>query len=402
MYSVLNHIPKSINKLHKSLIVKSAQGSWVTTIDNRKYLDLTSGIGALSTGHSHPYIIKKVKEQLEKYVHIPQQVYGSHEIQIELVEKMKNIMPNTDLDNIFYVNSGSEATNNAIKIARRYTKKTNVISLNKGFHGRTLGALSYTSSNLSCKLHSQPLIPGAFFCSKDEPNALLEILENQSSPDDTCAFIIEPVLGEGGVISIDKGFLEFAREICTKNNILLIADEVQCGSGRTGSWWNIEQKNIKPDIITLGKGIASGFPLAGVVSTSEIMNNTGMGYLGGTYGGNAVCSAAASATIDVFKNENILENVKNMEKYFLSEFSNLKNIDMIENVRAYGLMIAIELNDKSLTLDIVNKLNEKGVLVLLAGNKSQYIRLLPPLNISMHEIDIFIDEFNSILNSYKD
>ena len=169
MQNYLKNIPSSISKLHKSIIVNNAQGSWIYSNCGKKYLDYTSGIGALSTGHSHPYIVDKIKHQLDKYVHIPQQVFGSHEAQIELNSKLIKKSSSKNLDNIFYVSTGSEATDNAIKIARRHTGKKNIITLNKGFHGRTLGALSITSSNLSCKLSSQPLIPGIFFCSEDKP-----------------------------------------------------------------------------------------------------------------------------------------------------------------------------------------------------------------------------------------
>lgn len=398
MDNIISHLPQSINKLHKSLIVNKAIGSWVYCINGKKYLDLTSGIGALSTGHSHPKIIEAIKKQVDKYVHIPQQVFGSHTTQIELTKKILSISPK-NLDNIFYTNSGSESTDNALKISRKYTGKKNIIAINKGFHGRSLGALSVTSSNLNCKLDTQPLIPGIFFCNSPQKNDLDLILNFQSSPDDTACIILEPVLGEGGIYSIEEDFLKYVRKICTQHNIILILDEVQCGIGRTGTWWNFEQKNIIPDMITFGKGIASGFPLAGIIGKSCIMN-CGKSYLGGTYGGNAICSAAASATISIINEENLLENVCNMGAYFDKKIKKLKNFHKISEIRQYGLMIAIEMKNLDNISKIVTELRDKNILVLLSGNKNQFIRLLPPLNINIIELDFFLSNFDLILESY--
>jgi len=201
----LRHISSSIKKLHKSIIPVNAMGSFVIAETGKKYLDLTSGIGALSVGHTHPYVIKKVKEQLNSSVHLAQQIFGGHKPIAELNEKLVSIMPDyTKLDTFFYTNSGSESTDNAIKLARRYTNKTNIISMNGGFHGRTLGALSVTSSNPVCKFKSQPLIPGNFFCSDFSKESLDMILSFQSTPEETAAIICEPVLGESGVLVYQK------------------------------------------------------------------------------------------------------------------------------------------------------------------------------------------------------
>jgi 4-aminobutyrate aminotransferase len=306
-------------------------------------------------------------------------------------------MPNDKLDNIFYVNSGSEATDNSIKIARKYTHKPNIIAMNKGFHGRSIAALSITSSNIGCRKGLTPLLSNVFFCPDFTKSSLENIFEHQSSPSDTAGIILEPVQGEGGIYSIDSEFLKYVEGICQEHNILLIADEVQCGAMRTGTWWNFEQKEITPDIMTFGKGIASGYPLAGVIANSKIMNSLGDGYLGGTYGGNAIASAAASATIDILNNDDIQKNVIEMGKYIKD---NLQNEPNIKEIRQYGLMIGIEFTFSNqnpyYTKEIVEQLAEEGVLVLLAGNKNQYIRLLPPLNISKEEIDLFLFKFKSV------
>ena len=395
MFNIFNHIPKTMNKLHKNIIPVSANGSWLYTENGRKYLDFTSGIGALSTGHSHPYIINKVKAQLPKLVHIQQQIFGSHPPQIELTQKLLDIMPHKGLNNFFYVNSGSEATDNAITSARKHTGRQNILAMNKGFHGRTLAALSVTSSNITSRVNGLSLAPGVFFF--NDKTDLDRILEFQSSPLDVCAIIVEPVQGEGGVQSVSHKLLQHIEQICKDNGILLIADEVQCGAGRTGTWWNVEQKKIRPDIMTFGKGIASGYPFAGVVSSGEIMNSIGESYLGGTYGGNAICSVAVSATIDVFNNENLLNNAEMMGRYIRNS---IESVPAIKQVRQHGLMIAIEFtysDDTEKVMKIVDLLRNEDVLVLLCGHKSQYVRLLPPLNVSLKEVDIFLDKFHKIV-----
>jgi 4-aminobutyrate aminotransferase len=392
---IFSHIPAAIIKLHRNILPVAASGSWITDKSNKRYLDLTSGIGALSTGHSHPYIIHKVIQQLNRIVHVPQQVFASHPAQLELTEKLIDIMPDKSLDNIFYVNSGSEATDNAIKIARRYTKKTNIISMLNGFHGRSLGALSITSSNTSCKFGLQPLMPGCFFCPDFTRASIDNILTYNSAPEETAAIIVEPVLGEAGVIAIPADFMRYLQKVCNDNNIMLIADEVQCGAGRTGVWWGVENSNVVPDIMTIGKGIAGGFPLAGVVSRSEIMNAIDKGCLGGTYGGNAISSAASSATIDIIRNEKLLENAKEMGDLIYHELSGIPDIT---SIRQYGLMIGISLDTRIQTSDIVAKLREKKILVLTAGVNGQYIRLLPPLNVSREEILLFTNTLCGLLS----
>lgn len=386
----IKNIPRSLSKLHH-IIPTNAKGSWIYQ-GKEKYLDLTSGIGALSTGHSHPRVIESVKKQVEKFVHVPQQIFLSHQPQIDLTKKILNFTPK-NLDTIFYVNSGSEATDNAIKMSRIYTGKQNIIALRKGFHGRTLGALSVTSSNINCKLNMQPLIPGMFFC--DEPNikSMKKIFDFHSAPQETAAIILEPVMGEGGIYSISSEFISYLKQVCDENNILLIADEVQCGIGRTGYWWNIIHKNIEPNIITFAKGIASGFPLAGIIANNCVMD-VGPNMLGGTYGGNALSSAVASTVIDIINDENLLQNSIKMGDYLKN---NLNDIYGIKEIRQFGLMIAIEFLENYDSKEILSKLREKNILALLCGNQGQFIRILPPLNISQYELDIFIDALKNIL-----
>ena len=397
--SFSKNLPNAIKILHPNIFPVSGKGSWISCLTGKTYLDLTSGIGALSTGHSHPHIISKVKEQVENYVHMPQQLFNIHNASNTLTKKILSIMPHKSLDNIFYVNSGSEATDNAIKIARSFTKKQNIITMNKGFHGRTYGALSVTSSNLTCKKNINPLLSGVYYCDINDINSFKNILNFQTSPEEVACVIYEPVQGEGGIFSLNKPFLKEVHSICKKNNILTIADEVQCGFGRTGTFWNVEQKNVTPDILTFGKGIASGFPLAGLVTKTEIMNNIGTNFLGGTYGGNAISCAAADSTIDIMYMENILNNVIYKSQLLRKE---LINIPCIKSVRIHGLMIGIEFffseDNPEKVMKIVKKMNEKNILILTCGNKSQYIRLLPPLNIGNLEIEVFLEIFKETVN----
>ena len=399
--NILKNIPKSVKKLYPNILPTYAKGSYIYTDKNNKYLDYTSGIGALSTGHNHPYIINKVKDQLDKYVHIPQQIFKSHPIQIELTEKIINTMPNNELDNIFYVSSGSEATDNVIKISRKYTGKSNIICMNNGFHGRTIAALSVTSSNLACKKDITPLLSNIYYCPDFTEESIKKILEYQSSPDNTAAIFLEPVQGEGGIYSADKKFMKYIERICREHNILLIADEVQCGAMRTGTWWTIEQMDIIPDLMTFGKGIASGYPLAGVIGKSEIMNTLSPGSLGGTYGGNAICSAAASATIDILSDEHIKQHIEKMGTYIKN---NLEALAIVKSVRQYGLMIGIEFEhyyDINISRYILDELEKENILVLLAGNNNQYIRILPPLLTTVEEVDLFVNTFIKVSLSLK-
>ena len=396
--NIVRHLPESISKLHGSIYPIHAYGSFIYT-RNQKYLDLTSGIGALGTGHSHPFISEAIKNQVSKYVHMPQQLFKSHPAQEELTSKLIDIMPSIELNNFFYVNSGSEATDNAIKIARAFTRKSNIITMNGGFHGRSLGALSITSSNLNCKKNISPLLPNIYFCSDFTKNEIDKVLDYQSAPENTAAIILEPVQGEGGIVNIDTEFIKYVRKLCDEHNILFIADEVQCGSLRTGTWWNIEQKKVVPDLMTFGKGIASGYPLAAVVGKSDIMNNLQKGSLGGTYGGNAICSIAASATIDILKDIYLKDDIEKKGNFIKI---NLHNDKKIKEIRQYGLMIGIEFTKESgiSALHIADDLRNENILVLVAGNNNQYIRLLPPLNINHDEIDYFIKKFKKVLQYY--
>ena len=388
-FKIANHIPRVVNKLNK-LVIKSGRGCWVTDIQNKKYLDMTSGIGALSTGHSHPNIVNAIKKQSENVIHAQQNCFYSHLPQVELTKKLLSIMPES-LDTFFYVNSGSEATDNSIKIARHFTKKPNIISFNNGFHGRTLAAMSLTSSKLSYRSGCSPLLGGIHIC-EPNPDSIDYLFNYISNYNETAAIIVEPILGEGGILNICPNFLKYLRKITFENNILLIIDEVQTGAGRTGKWW-ASNDIIIPDIMTFAKGIASGFPFAGIVTTNYIMNNVAQNMLGGTYGGNALGSAASLATIETIQEEKLIDNSNKQGKKLKDELIKIKGV---KNVRQYGLMIGIDLINKNKANNLLNDLTNNGIIVLLCGDNS--IRLLPPLIINDEEINYFLNVFNDSIN----
>ena len=397
--SVFKHLPNAVTKIHKEIVPILGNGSVIIDKNQQKYLDLTSGIGALSTGHSHPKVIESVNQQSQLYVHMAQQIFGSHAIQETLTEKILGTFESKNLNNIFYTNSGSEATENALKIATKYTGKSNIVCIKGGFHGRTIGALSVTSSNTTCRNGVRPLLSNIYFCGKETKDEIDEFFSTQCSLQDTAAIIFESIQGEGGIQSLDKNYLQYLRNLTQEHGILMIADEVQCGAMRTGEWWNIESKGIRPDMMTFGKGIASGYQLAGVVSSSKIMNNLGKGFLGGTYGGNAISSAASVATIDILNDENVKTHIKKIGKLIKDE---IEEEYIVKEVRQHGLMIAIEFKDEynnnEFTSFLVDSLRDMGILVLLSGNQGRYIRLLPSLLVEENQINFFLVSFKNILH----
>jgi len=393
MLKILKHLPKGIVK-NNSLNINKGLGCWVWDNNDNKYLDMTAGIGSLSTGHCHPYIIAKVKEQMNNLILGQQNCFMTHDIQVNLIDKLLKIVPDGH-DNFMFTNSGSECSDNSIKIARMTTGKPNIICMNGGFHGRTLCGMSLSSSKSSYRYGFQPLIPGVFFCNDFRKESLDKILEMQTSPEETCGIIIEPILGEGGIIEIPKDFMIHCREICTKYNIKLIIDEVQCGSGRTGKWWASEKFDIKPDIMTIAKGIGSGFPIGIVSSSKKIFDNMSHNSLGGTYGGNCVASAAASATIDVMIDEELMINATKMGSIIKNE---LETMPYIKSVRQYGLFIAADLDENVPVKSIMDDALENNLILLSCGKNS--LRIIPPLTINYGEVEFFTENIYKTLFNY--
>lgn len=396
---------------NSGIFAHSGKGIWVYTTSGQKLLDMTSGIGALSTGHTHPTVIHRVSKQLRKIVHAQQNCVYSHLPQMELNERISGITP-SHLNQIFYTNSGSEAVENSIKVARRATGKTNVISFLGGFHGRTTGCMSISSSKISCRQGFQPLLSGVFQLQYPFhrnhpdydprwPHRLDELFKRATAPDETAAIIIEPVLGEGGVVGADKEHIQHLRKVCREYNIRYISDEVQTGMGRTGEWWGFQHYKIQPDMITFGKAIASGFPLAGLLGSSDDFETLQENGLGGTYNGNALACEAANATFDVYDEENLPVQVAQKGMYLANKIQSIRH-RRVNLVRHYGLMIGIELDvPHQLTFqEWIKTAPEYGIMVLTTGIDTT-VRLLPPLTITTQEIDEFCLRFEKWLNQKK-
>ena len=388
---------------NSSIIAKSAIGCWVTDTSNKQYLDMTAGIGCLSTGHCHPKVVAVVKDQVSKLVIAQQNCILTHEPQQLLINKLQERTA-AHLDTYYFTNSGSEAVENAIKLARISTGKQNIITFMGGFHGRTLGGMSLSSSKISCRKGFSPLLSGIINLrypvddiADDVYQELEEALLRITAPEETAAIIMEPILGEGGLVRAAPSFVKKMRSLCDKHNILWISDEVQTGIARTGYWWGYQHFGVEPDIITFGKGIASGFQLAGVAANKELFDCLHVNGIGGTYNGHVISTVAANSTLDIIEEENLLANVNLVGDYLTKALENLKH-PLIKEIRSYGLMVAIQLDlDEDQFQKCVLGAEDYGLMLLTTGIEST-IRLLPPLILSEKEVDIFIDKFKTLLD----
>ncbi|MCP4419195.1 MAG: aspartate aminotransferase family protein, partial [Chloroflexi bacterium] len=314
------------------IVIVNAKGCEMFDANGRRYLDFMAGIGVVNTGHCHPQVVQAIEKQARSLLH-SQSYIALHPPILELAEKLANLAPG-NIDSFFFCNSGSEAVEAGLRLARSATGRLNIIAFQGGFHGRTAGAMSLTTSNALYRSGALPAMPGVFFApfprafrhqiSEAESSrrclqALREMLQTQTLPQHTAAMIIEPVQGEGGIVPAPKEFLQGLRQICDEHGILLIADEIQAGFGRTGYTFAIEYADIIPDIILMGKGMASGIPLAAMGAPEAIMDQAPYGSQGGTFNGNPVACAAASATIDVFLAESLPEQAKQQGAYLLGK-----------------------------------------------------------------------------------
>lgn len=399
------------------IIVDYAKGSYIYDINGTRYLDLTSGIGVTNTGHCHPRIVAAIERQAKKLLH-GQLTIVLHEPILELVEELQTVTPEP-LNCYFFTNSGTEAVESALKLARHATGKTNIIAFQGGYHGRTVGAMSITTAKTVYRRNYQPLMPGVIVSpfpyvyrySEDEDTVtnhclseLEHILNTQSAPEETAAMIIEPVLGEGGYVVPPVPFIQGLREICDRHGILLIFDEVQTGFGRTGKFFAFEHFGVIPDILVMAKGLASGLPLSGIAANQDIMQRWITGSHGGTYGGNPLAAAAAVETIRVIKEEKLVDNARNMGIYLLNRLKVLKNdFPNLGDVRGLGLMIGCEFSDfhrnpdRELAQNIRKFCLNKNLILLTCGTHDHVIRWIPPLNVSIDQIDEALDIFSAAL-----
>jgi 4-aminobutyrate aminotransferase len=402
-----------------SIEADHAQGCYLYDIHENRYLDFTCGIGVTNTGHCHPRVVEAIQKQAGLLIHGQANIV-IHKPMLELVEELKTVV-HPSIDGFFFTNSGAEAVEGAIKLARHATGRTNIIVFQGSFHGRTVGTMSLTTSKTVYRARYQPLMAGVFvapypysyrFGWNDDQttdwclNELEFLFLSQSAPEETAAILIEPVLGEGGYVVPPAGFLKSLREICDQNGIMLIVDEIQSGFGRTGKWFAQEHFDVTPDIMTVAKGIASGMPLSGVFSRLELMKKWQTGTHGGTYGGNAVACAAGVATIQAMRDEKMPENAAVRGDQMINHLRRVQlDYPIIGDVRGLGLMIGVEFRtadrkpDKATTKAVVQACFERKLMLLTCGTYDNVIRWIPPLVVTEKQVDEAIEIFTDALKS---
>src|SRR5512133_1241563 len=397
-----------------------AEGSYIYGTDGRKYLDFTCGIGVTNTGHCHPNVVEAIREQAGLFLHAQANIVV-HQPMLKLIEELRTIV-HPSIDGFFFSNSGAEALENAIKIAKVATSRQNVIVFSGSFHGRTAGTMALTTSKTIYRAGFGPLpsgvfvapFPYAFRLGMSEEGAsayaleqLEYLLASQTAPRETAAILIESVMGEGGYIVPPASFMQGLREIADRHGILLIFDEVQSGFGRTGKWFAFEHFGVVPDIITAAKGLASGMPLSGVFSRTEIMKKLDVGSIGGTYGGNAVACAAGVATIKAMRDEKMLENAAERGIQLMTGLRKLQEeYPQIGDVRGLGLMVGTEFivdgtqaKAKQLVKDVIHSAEEKDMLLLSCGTYDNILRWIPPLNVTSQQINDGLKIFGESLKA---
>jgi 4-aminobutyrate aminotransferase len=391
-----------------SVQVSSGKGVRVTDTEGREYLDFTAGIGVTSTGHCHPKVVAAAQQQVATLIH-GQYTTIMHKPLKQLVSALGDVLP-ASLDALFFVNSGSEAVEAAIRLARQATGRPNIICFQGGFHGRTVAAATLTTSGTKFRTGFAPLMggvhvapfPAAIRYGWDEVTAvefaLTELdllLQTVSDPDDTAAFIIEPVLGEGGYLPTPGPFLTGLRERADRHGIVLIVDEIQTGVGRTGLFWGHQHTDsLTPDVLITAKGLASGFPLSGIAASTALMAKARPGSQGGTYGANAVACAAAVATLHVIAEERLVDNAARMGARLRAGLDEVgADTDRILDVRGLGLMQATEFvtndgrPDAALATAVQRKAVEEGLLLLTCGPWNNVVRMIPALVVTPEDID---------------
>ncbi len=393
--------------VYAPIVVDKAHGSLLTDIDGNTFIDLSGGVGVLNVGHTHDKVKKALHEQVDRFLHtdftmVPYESY------VKLAERLNARFPGGGPATTVFLNSGAEAVENAIKIARAYTRRNGIIAFERAFHGRTLMAMSLTSKVHPYKAGMGPFAPevyrapypypfrcpyaegsGRHECSEKCFRAIEQSLLLQVAPEDVAAVIVEPVQGEGGFVVPPRDFLPWLREFTQRHGILLIVDEVQSGFGRTGKFFATEHAGIRPDLLTMAKSIADGVPLSGVMGRPEVMNGPDDSQLGGTYVGNPLATVAANAVLDIFEEEDLLTQAVRQGKYLVRRLEAFqRKYPVIGDVRGLGAMVGIELvkdkdtkePDSDMTARVLRRAMTHGVILLKAGIYGNVIRFLAPLN----------------------
>jgi len=389
------------------VLVARGEGVHVYDEDGRRYLDFTAGIGVTSTGHCHPRVVAAAQEQIGKLIH-GQYTTVMHRPLLTLVERLGEVLPER-LDSVFLSNSGSEAVEAALRLARQATGRPNIVVFHGSFHGRTIGAASLTTSGTKFRAGFAPLMggvavapfPTAYRYGWDEVTAtefalreLDYVLTTMSAPAETAAFLVEPVLGEGGYVPANTAFMAGLRERADRHGILLVVDEVQTGWGRTGRFWGHDHFAVQPDILVTAKGLASGFPLSAIAAPAELMGKAWPGSQGGTYGGNAVACAAAIATLDVIQEEKLVDNARNVGSVLASGLEKVAAANPhIGDVRGLGLMLASEFvtadgqPNPGAALRAQQEATARGLLLLTCGPFGNVVRMIPPLVVNEEQVE---------------
>jgi 4-aminobutyrate aminotransferase len=377
------------------LAVGRGSGAMIEDVDGNRYLDFMAGIAVAATGHSHPKVVAAVQDAAAKFLHICGGDFY-YESFAALPERLAKLAPGKEAKKVFLSNSGTEAVEGAIKLARHSTRRAAIIAFEGSFHGRSLGALSLTASKSIQRAGFGPLLPEVYHAPYGDADYIEQrLFAKRLDPRDCAAIFVEPIQGEGGYIVPPAGFLKSLRALCDKHGILLVMDEVQSGIGRTGRMFACDHEDIVPDIVLVSKGLASGMPLGAIIARADIMKWQ-PGAHGSTFGGNPVCCAAALATLDLVEG-GLMQNAQQMGERLMKGSQELaKRHNVIGDVRGRGLMMGIELNDPALVKRVVLGAFQKGVLLLGAGKSA--IRLAPPLVIDEEDIRIALATIGELLS----
>ena len=383
----MSYLVKNYNR--KKISFKYGKGSYLYSKDNKKFLDFVQGIAVNSLGHAHPKLIKTINNQSKKLWHV------SNAFQIPEGEKLaKKICKKTFADFVMFQNSGAEATEAAIKVARRYfysigkPNKNRILCVKNSFHGRTLAAI-YASGSKKMTEGFGPKISGFDHFRFGDHKSLKKKITKK-----TAAIMIEPIMGEGGIKVIPDWCLKELRKLCNKKKILLILDEVQCGISRTGSFFSFEKSKIKPDIVPIAKGIGGGFPIGAVLMNKKVASGMIPGTHGSTFGGNPLAMAVGNTVMDIVSSKKFLKNIENLSKYFLFELRNIQEAypQIIKSIRGKGFLIGVQLY-KDQTI-FIRKLMENKLLTIRASEN--VVRILPPLNVKKSELDLSLKIINKV------
>ncbi|UGQ57908.1 aminotransferase class III-fold pyridoxal phosphate-dependent enzyme [Rhodococcus pyridinivorans] len=394
--------------------VDHAEGCYIHGTDGRRYLDFTAGIGVTSTGHCHPHVVEAARRQIGSLIH-GQYTTVMHRPLLELTERLGTVLPE-GLDSLFFANSGSEAVEAALRLARQATGRPGIVVFHGGFHGRTVAAATMTTSGTRFSAGFSPLMGGVHVApfptayrygwSEEEATdfALQELdylFATLVAPDEIAAFVVEPVLGEGGYVPGNTRFFQGLRQRADEHGILLVFDEIQTGFGRTGKFFGHQHFDVRPDIITIAKGLASGFPLSGIAASEELMERARPGSQGGTYGANAVSCAAAVATLDVIEKEGLVDNAAARGRELLSG-ARENTIDAIGDVRGLGLMVGLEFTtdgapDRERASAAQQLAAQKGLLLLTCGAHMNVVRMIPPLIVTIRQIEDALGIWSEVL-----